>query len=52
MFESALSEGPVENAHDRITVCLAGTYPRGDVIATTIAALLVPAVAASCKCMR
>jgi hypothetical protein len=52
LFDSALSKGPVENAHDRITVCLAGTYPPGDVIAATIAALLVPAVAASCKCKR
>ncbi len=52
MFELALRKGPVEPAQGRITVCLAGTYPRGDVIAATIAALLVPAVAASCKCVR
>ena len=52
LFELALRKGPVENAQGRITDCLAGTYPRWDVIAPTIAALPVPAVAASCKCVR
>lgn len=48
VVQSALGKGTVEDAQDGITVGLAGTYPRGDVISATIAALPGPPVSTSC----